>query len=207
MSAFIVSEYAVLNLYVKNRINGPQVARAKKRWFRGFVRKLVCGQVQRSSWGRLGGAWWEQTQAEPLGAQIDAGRVEREPRRRQWTEWDETDGRFHKEQGSTEAPRWLCHFSLPPMYSQFAKQTGGWSERINQLRVLPALSPLLCHCLENKIHPLLFSTANKTPGDQTPPPDPLPTPPPLCALGWNHPWRLDVCWKSLLNKEIHPWLN
>ena len=101
-------------------------------------------------------------------------------------------GDFTRNKGSTEAPHWLRYFSLPAMYSQLTKQTGGCSERINQIRVLPALNPLLCHCLENKIHTLLFSTANKTPGDLTPPPfslivyDPLPIPPPLCALGWNH---------------------
>lgn len=144
---------------------------------------------------------------------LDAGRIEREPKRRQWAVRGERDGRFHKEQGSTEAPHWLCYFCLPAMYSQLTKQTGGWSERINRIRVLPALDPLLCHRLENKIHTLLFSSANKTPGDLPPAPfslivyDPLPIPPPLCALGWNHPWHLDVCWKSLLNKEIHLWLN
>lgn len=177
-------------------------------WFCGFVRKLVCGRVQRSCWGRLGGAWWEQTQAEPLGAQIDAGRVEREPRRRQWTEWDETDGRFHKEQGfhRSSSLALLFLFALDVLTISQADRGMVWKDKSAQSSPCfkPSVVPLPQE--QNPSSFIFYHQQDPRRSDPFPWP-PFPTPPPLCALGWNHPWHLDVCWKSLLNKEIHPWLN
>lgn len=226
MSAFIVSEYVVLKFVCKKK-------KKKNKWPTGGKGKeegqkhggvrlhtavlwfceeagLWPGAAKqlRKAGGCIVGAdsGWA-----PWGTDtLDAGRVEWEPKRRQWAERGERDGRFHKEQGFHRSSSLALLFLFAPDVLTINQEDRGMVWKDKSAQSSPCFKPSVVPLLREQNPYSFIPTANKTPGDLSPPPfslilyDSLRIPPPLCALGWNHPWHLDVCWKSLLNKEIHP---
>ena len=230
MSAFIVSEYVVLkSVCKKKKERGNKWSTGGKGWGKGQRHGGVklhssgsvvlwgswfvagCSQVAEEGWGCMVGAdsGWA-----PWGTDtLDAGRVEQECKRRQWTERGERDGRFHKEQGFHRSSSLALLFLFARDVLTINQADGGmvWKDKSDQSSSCfkPSVVPLPRE--QNPYSFILYR--QQDPGGSDPsslfsyclwPP---PIPPPLCALGWSHPWHLDVCWKSLLNKEIHLWLN